>query len=87
MCFLAKSKDCLACSRWLRECLSELSQRERIIIEQRRLQEAGRTLEDLGKVLGVSKERVRQLESRALKKLRVALSKRVEQDSDLLLEE
>jgi len=80
-------RDSATRSRWLRECLAELSQRERIIIEQRRLQEAGRTLEDLGKVLGVSKERVRQLESRALKKLRVALSKRVEQDSDLLLEE
>ncbi len=80
-------RDSATRSRWLAECLEELSARERVIIEQRRLQEVGRTLEDLGKVLGVSKERVRQLESRALKKLRAALSKRVELDSDLLLEE
>ncbi len=80
-------KDSATRSRWLKECLAELSARERVIIEQRRLQEVGRTLEDLGKVLGVSKERVRQLESRALQKLRVALSKRAEQDSDLLLDD
>ncbi len=73
-------------SRWIAECLAELSARERIIIEQRRLQEVGRTLEDLGKMLGVSKERVRQLENRALKKMRLALSRRVEVDRDLLLE-
>lgn len=79
-------RDSATRSRWLSECLAELTARERVIIEQRRLQEVGRTLEDLGKVLGVSKERVRQLESRALKKLQVALSKRVEVHRDLLLE-
>lgn len=71
---------------WLREAMKELTERERIIIEQRRLLEEGSTLEDLGKVLGVSKERVRQLESRALGKLRAALERRVEAGSDLLLE-
>lgn len=73
-------------SRWLREALAELTARERIIIEQRRLLEVGKTLEDLGKVLGVSKERVRQLESRALNKLRLALTRRVEDSGDLLPE-
>ena len=48
--------------------------------------EEGSTLEDLGRVLGVSKERVRQLENRALGKLRAALERRVERGSDLLLE-
>jgi len=77
-------KDTATRSRWLKEALAELTQRERIIIEQRRLLEVGQTLEDLGKVLGVSKERVRQLESRALNKLRVALTKRVESTDELL---
>jgi len=79
-------KDSATRSRWIGEALAELGARERIIIEQRRLLEVGRTLEDLGKVLGVSKERVRQLESRALKKLRTLLAKRVEENRDLLLE-
>jgi len=75
-------------SRWLTEALAQLSQRERTIIEQRRLleQEAAPTLEDLGKVLGVSKERVRQLESRALGKLKAALVRKVEREEDLLVE-
>ena len=47
-------------SRWLNDALSELSPRERLIIMKRRLQDDGATLEQLGGVLGVSKERVRQ---------------------------
>ena len=60
-------------SRWLAEALNELSARERLIILKRRLNEEGATLEQLGRVLGVSKERVRQLEHRALKKLQKTL--------------
>jgi RNA polymerase sigma-32 factor len=43
------------------------------IIRERRLREEGATLESLGERLGISKERVRQIENRALEKLRVAL--------------
>lgn len=60
-------------SRRLAEALNELSARERLIILKRRLNEEGATLEQLGRVLGVSKERVRQLEHRALKKLQKTL--------------
>ena len=73
-------------SRWLAEALGELSPREQTIIRQRRLTDEGATLEELGRELGVSKERVRQLESRALNKLRDSISRRVENPSDLLLE-
>ena len=73
-------------SRWLAEALAELSPREQTIIQQRRLTDEGATLEDLGRELGVSKERVRQLESRALNKLRDSISRRVESPLDLLLE-
>lgn len=73
-------------SRWLAEALGELSPREQTIIRQRRLTDEGATLEQLGRELGVSKERVRQLESRALNKLRDSMSRHVERPVDLLLE-
>ena len=72
--------------RWLNEALGELSQRERRIISARRLSEEGATLEELGRALGVSKERVRQLEHRALQKLRQALDRRAERPADFFLE-
>ena len=68
------------------EALGELSPRERTIIAQRRLRDDGATLEELGRELGVSKERVRQLEHRAMLKLKESMMKRVELSSDLLLE-
>jgi len=66
--------------------LRELSPRERTIIAQRRLREEGATLEELGRALGVSKERVRQLEHRALLKLRVSMERHVDMPTDLFLE-
>jgi len=60
---------------WLRSALSVLNERELMIVKERRLQEDGATLESLGESLGISKERVRQIESRALEKLREALLK------------
>ena len=73
-------------SKWLAEALGELSPRERTIISQRRLRDDGATLEELGKELGVSKERVRQLEHRAMLKLKESMMRRVEHQTDLLLE-
>jgi len=74
-------------SRWLAEAIGELTEREQVIIRQRRLKDEGATLEELGRSLGVSKERVRQLEHRALMKLRSSIEKRVDRASDLLLEQ
>lgn len=58
---------------WLNDALVVLNKRELKIIRERRLAEDGATLESLGQTLGISKERVRQIESRALEKLRTAL--------------
>ncbi|MDQ0313808.1 RNA polymerase factor sigma-32 [Amorphus orientalis] len=60
-------------SRWLKNALQELSERELRIVRERRLTDEGATLESLGSALGISKERVRQIENRALEKLRTAL--------------
>lgn len=60
-------------TQWLYEALQILNERELEIIRFRRLNEEGATLEVLGEKLGISKERVRQIEARALQKLRSAL--------------
>lgn len=67
---------------WLREALGVLSERELRIVRERRLAEETATLESLGERLGISKERVRQIENRAIEKLRKALSQ-VEGDAVL----
>ncbi len=62
-------------AQWLSQALSTLNPRELRIIRERRLRDEGATLESLGEKLGISKERVRQIEGRALEKLRAALVK------------
>lgn len=62
-------------AQWLRQALATLNPRELRIIRERRLRDEGATLEALGEKLGISKERVRQIEGRALEKLRDALVK------------
>ncbi|AQS42402.1 MAG: RNA polymerase sigma factor [Candidatus Tokpelaia hoelldobleri] len=60
-------------SQWLARALKVLNERELHIIRTRRLNDDGETLEALGEQLGISKERVRQIESRAMEKLRQEL--------------
>ena len=57
--------------------MDDLSDRERLIITERKLEEESVTLEALGERLGISKERVRQIEGAALEKLKRALIARV----------
>ncbi|HEY9213484.1 MAG TPA: RNA polymerase factor sigma-32 [Ancylobacter sp.] len=61
--------------QWLLRALRDLNEREIRIIRARRLTEESETLETLGARLGISKERVRQIESRAIEKLRIALTR------------
>jgi RNA polymerase sigma-32 factor len=58
---------------WLADALNTLNARERMIIIERKLRDEPRTLESLGQELGLSKERIRQLEAQALAKLRKRL--------------
>jgi RNA polymerase sigma-32 factor len=55
--------------------LSELTERERDIIEARRLRDEPATLEELSQKYGVSRERVRQIEVRAFEKLQQQMKK------------
>jgi RNA polymerase sigma-32 factor len=58
---------------WLQRALQGLNPRERYIVAERKLRDEGRTLESLGEELGLSKERVRQLEAAAFAKMRRSL--------------
>jgi RNA polymerase sigma-32 factor len=57
----------------LEEAMTELSDRERHILTERRLKDSPTTLEDLASQYGVSRERVRQIEVRAFEKLQKAM--------------
>ncbi|HVZ99717.1 MAG TPA: RNA polymerase factor sigma-32 [Caulobacterales bacterium] len=71
------ARDGAARTRLVQDAMRELSDRERIIIVERKLEDECVTLEALGQRLGISKERVRQIEGNALAKLKRALLARV----------
>ena len=72
-----KIKDELTVKAWISEAISTLNEREKTIVVERKLREKPRTLDSIGGELGVSKERVRQLEAEALKKLRKHFENRI----------
>ena len=78
------TKDTKTISNLINEALNKLPEREKKIIGARQLSDNTVTLQELGKDLGISKERVRQLENRALNKLKLSLQKKVNK-SDYLL--
>ena len=72
-----KSKDDMTVKTWINEAIDTLNEREKTIVLERKLRDKPRTLDSIGGELGVSKERVRQLESEALKKLRKHFETRI----------
>lgn len=59
--------------RQIISAMMTLTEREKIIVSERKLKEKPRTLASLGAEFGLSKERIRQLENRALSKLKIKL--------------
>jgi RNA polymerase sigma-32 factor len=57
----------------LKESIKILNEREKEIIEARRLSEAPKTLEELSKKYKVSRERIRQIETKAFEKLQKSM--------------
>ncbi len=66
-------RDNATLRHWLVKAMSDLNERERFIVRERKLRDEVRTLESLGDELGLSKERVRQLEAAAFGKMRKTL--------------
>ena len=63
----------------LEEAMTELTDRERHILTERRLKDDPTTLEELAAQYGVSRERVRQIEVRAFEKLQKAMRSAAEE--------
>jgi RNA polymerase sigma-32 factor len=70
---LADSEELDKRARLLSDAMKTLNQRERHILEERRLKDEPATLEDLSQEYGISRERVRQIEVRAFEKLQKAI--------------
>lgn len=64
-------------SALMAEALQTLQARERHILTERRLKDEPSTLEQLARVYGISRERVRQLEGRAFDKLQKAMKAKI----------
>ena len=67
--------DQIRLANWLGVAMEALNDREQFIVRERKLIDSPRTLESLGAELGLSKERVRQLEAAAFGKMRKYLEK------------
>ena len=70
---LAEKEERMLGSGLLMQAMDKLNSREQRIIKERRLSEDPRTLEEIGKEYGISRERVRQIENRAFEKLQKAV--------------
>src|SRR6195952_329605 len=70
---IADSQERVHRHAMLAEAMSDLNDREKHILTERRLVDDPKTLEELSQVYGVSRERVRQIEVRAFDKLQKAM--------------
>ena len=69
-------------STQLVRAMDVLNEREKHILSERRLKEEPSTLEELSKVYGISRERVRQIEARAFEKLQKTMHASAQQESE-----
>jgi RNA polymerase sigma-32 factor len=70
---LAESEELGKRRALLKAAMENLNERERHILQERRLKDQPTTLEDLSQEYGISRERVRQIEVRAFEKLQKAI--------------
>ena len=70
---------------FLEKAILTLNERERTIIKLRKLREKSITLDELGKMLKISKERVRQIETKALEKLKLTIMEISQQNKEFFI--
>lgn len=73
---ISKSQEEEAVHEGLVDAMDDLNDREKFIIENRVLTDSPKTLEEIGQKYQISRERVRQIESAALKKIKGVLVKK-----------
>ncbi len=70
---------------FINKAINTLNDREKTIIRLRKLKEKSITLDELGKMLKISKERVRQIETKALQKLKKSILEISQQDREFFV--
>ena len=70
---------------FINEALNTLNDKEKTIIRLRKFKEKSITLDELGQMLKISKERVRQIETKALEKLRKSILEISQQDKEFFI--
>ena len=70
---LGESQEMALKKKLLKEALDNLSDRERLIVQKRFLTDNPETLENLGVEFNISRERVRQIETKAYQKVSKAI--------------
>ena len=70
---------------YIEKAILTLNERERTIIKLRKLREKSITLDELGHMLKISKERVRQIETKALEKLKIIILKISQQNKEFFI--
>jgi len=70
---------------YLEQAILTLNDRERTIIKLRKLREKSITLDELGQMLKISKERVRQIETKALEKLKTTIVEISQQNKEFFI--
>tara|TARA_Y100001970_G_scaffold294158_1_gene447673 strand:+ start:5669 stop:6532 length:864 start_codon:yes stop_codon:yes gene_type:complete len=70
---------------FLEKAILTLNERERTIIKLRKLREKSITLDELGQMLKISKERVRQIETKALEKLKNTILEISQQNKEFFI--
>ena len=70
---------------FIEKAILTLNDREKTIIKLRKLKEKSITLDELGQMLKISKERVRQIETKALEKLKTAILEISQQNKEFFV--
>ena len=80
-----RNKDDGTVKSWIAEAIETLNEREKTIIRLRKFREKSITLDELGQKLKISKERVRQIETKALEKLKSSLLEISQQNKEFFV--
>ena len=73
--YTAERQEYIKRATVLKDVLNSLKERDRLVFYDRRIKEPPRTLDELGKEFGVSKERIRQIEEKAFETIQLEVKR------------